>query len=327
MRRLFLLLLILGCANAIMIPLSEVRMNGTVYADLNADGMWDEGELGLQYIQIHVVDENDTLVGHTTTDENGYYRTTISCVHGTMLWVTVVAPEGMSHTRDESYEFSCRDGGSIYSLFGLGGTGCAWDYDCADDEHCTSGLCRPVTCGEGYYPHNHECIPVPECTSPSDCPANETCEAFECVPLYCAGLEGYEIVNHKCYPVEEEVPEEVPECAQNEDCAFDEMCSAGSCVKVVCPEGYKLENHYCIYVPEEKPPEEEVPEEKPPEKEEEPEKEVIPEEPEENATIAIPEEEKPVGQAEEEGIPAMVIAAFIIAAAVIIVTYTTLYKK
>jgi|GEM_PF-5939849 len=323
MRNLILMvaLFILGSSSAIMIPLSEVRVNGTVYADLDVNGMRDEGELGLQYIRITVLDENDSEVAHTSTDENGYYRTTVNCVHGVQLWVTAVAPEGMHHTRDVRYEFTCQDEGSIYSLFGLAGTRCAWSYDCAAEEYCTSGLCMPLTCGEGAIPHNHECIPEPECTSPADCGYNETCEAFVCVPLYCAGLEGYTIENHKCHAI---VPE--AECTVNEDCAFDEMCSDGSCVKVVCPENFKVQNHYCLYVPPEVPEEapEEVTPEKPPEKNvtEVPEEEKPPVQPGENVTVGIPE-----GEAPAEGIPDIVLVALIIAVAAVAITYMVIGRK
>lgn len=319
---LLVLLLLVGGASAIMIPLSDVTVNGTVFADLNANGIRDSGELGLQYIQIKVVDENGTEVGHTTTRETGYYFGTASCNHGIKLWVTAVAPDGMTHTRDESYEFSCIDGTNIYSLFGLSGTNCAWDYDCRAEEYCSSGLCRPLMCGEGYYAHNHECIPEPECRTPADCGPEETCSGLVCVPLSCAGLEGYEIVNHKCYPVEEEVPEEVPGCTVNDDCAFDEMCSEGSCVKVVCPEGFKVANHYCLYAPEEKLPEEEVPPEK--NVSEEVPEEKPPAEPEKNVTVEVPKEEAPAPQ---EGIPDMVLVALIIAVAAVAITYMLVGRK
>ena len=347
------MLFLLGGAFAIMIPLSEVRLNGTVYADLDVNGMRDEGELGMQYIPIKVVDVNDTEVAHSSTDEDGYYRATVNCVPGESLWVTAVAPEGTHHTRDVRYEFTCQDGASMYSLFGLAGTRCLWNYDCADDEYCMSELCIPLVCGEGTIPDNHECVPEPECTSPLDCAYNETCSGLVCVPLSCAGVEGYIIDNHKCrvactenddcadneycgsaggcvplscaegYVMENHACVPEAECTEDEDCALDEICSAGSCVQVVCPEGYEADNHGCVYVPpEEKPPEEVPPEEKPPAEEKPPEEVPEEEQPEDNVTVEIPE-----GEAPAEGISDLVLAVFIVAVAAIVIVYMTVYKK
>ncbi len=283
MRNLILvvMLFILGNANALT-PLDNLLVNGTVYNDLNGDGKLQEGEPGIQYVRINVVDENDTVIAYTSTNENGTFRVQVYCRHGIDLWAVPEVPEGMENTRDPRYEFSCYSGFTVITLFGF----------------------REIPC-----------------TNPDDCNYNETCSGGTCVPLFCAGLEGYIIENHKCIAI--------PECTEDADCGFDEICSDGKCVRITCPEGYKIENHSCVYVPPEEPEEEEIPEEVP----EENVTEEIPEEekpPEENVTIEVPEEEKPTVSeepVEEEGIPAIVLVALIIAAAAVVITYTVVGKK
>ena len=328
---LFAMLFVLGSVNAV--PTVEVIVNGTVFHDLNRDGIWDDDEDGLTGITVNLVDENGSVVD-TAETEDGYYLIDLWCFPWRQMWVELDLPITVEHTGEvERYEFQCISGTDVYSEFGVRILTCEGDEDCYDKSWCSEGLCLPLNCSEGYIAVYHECIPEYECSTPDDCGYNETCSAGMCEELYCAGLEGYVIEGHKCIPVEPEL-----ECTADEECGEDEVCSENVCVQITCPEDYVVEDHTCVYVPPEVPEEEVIPEEVPKENvtEEEPE-----ESPEEEPEEVPPEEEVP-GEVPEEGKPEqpdeieeaggkvtteMVLVALLILAAAIVVTYMVLYKK
>ena len=245
MRRLFLMLLILGCTNAIMVPTTEVTVNGSIFHDLNRNGVWDSGEDGLSGITVNVVDENGSVRDFIETGAGGYYKIDLLCFPWDVLWVEPELPITVEHTgEEERYEFPCTNGTNIYSLFGVRILTCEDDEDCYDKSWCSEGLCLHLNCSEGYVAVKHQCIPEYECSSPNDCEYDETCSAGMCEALYCADLEGYVIEEHKCILIEPEL-----ECTVDDGCEDDEICSENACVKITCPEDYVVENHTCVYVP------------------------------------------------------------------------------
>jgi len=329
MRGLFLVLLVLGCVNAV-IPASEMTVNGTIFRDLNENEIWDPGEEGLSGLTVVISDVHGSQIDSTDSVLNGYYQIDFSCSDGDELWIEPELPITVEFTGDEErYAFHCTNASTVSWTFGVKILTCEDNEDCSDKRWCSEGLCLPLDCPEGYIAVYHECIPEPECYNNDDCADDETCSAGECEALFCVGLEDYVIEGHKCISI----------CLNDTDCADDELCSMGDCVKVSCPEDYIVEEHRCVYVvpeiPEEEPeevPEENVTEEEPEEikenvTEEVPEEEPPAEEPEEQ-----PEEEKPPPvvveeEVEEKASSELVLIILILAIAAVVIAYMVLYRK
>ena len=90
-------------------------------------------------------------------------------------------------------------------------TDCQNDGDCAANEHCVVGVCRPLSAclNDGDCSANEQCVngvcqAITGCQDDGDCAANEWCVNGDCEPR--SG------------------------CRDNTDCTFPETCVAGACV-------------------------------------------------------------------------------------------------
>ena len=80
----------------------EVSIGDFVWADLDVDGIWDTGELGIPDVIVNLYNGNDIFIGATTTNETGNYI--FAYVSPGDYYVEFILPEG--------YVFSPQDQGS-----------------------------------------------------------------------------------------------------------------------------------------------------------------------------------------------------------------------
>ncbi|MFN8498612.1 MAG: SdrD B-like domain-containing protein [Anaerolineae bacterium] len=92
-------------------------VNGTVYNDVNGDGVQQAGEPGLSNVTVQLISStNNTVVGTTTTDASGYYS--FGFVNPGPYVVKETTPSGYSATTPTNVPVSVPAGGAASADFG-----------------------------------------------------------------------------------------------------------------------------------------------------------------------------------------------------------------